>query len=138
MASAANLCTLLWSNAGKTTLLEHIRAKLGADVRCITEVARTVMKKHDISREVFGDSKGTSCFQRLIFDEQLQRENAERERGFKVVSDRSLLDPIAYELKHCQGNHEGLQALKEKARSQYSEPGKAVTRPNTTVLTGHL
>lgn len=129
MASVADMCTSLWSTAGKTTLLKHISAKLGADITCITEVARTVMKKHGLSREVFHgrDSGAIRRLQRLIFDEQLQRENAERERGFKVVSDRSLLDPIAYELQHCQGNHEGLHALKETARSQYSEPGNSVT-----------
>ena len=85
------------SSTGKTTLCNALAARLGLSKAVhITEVARTVMRKHGFTR----DDVGRLEMQRAIMDAQLEQDMRARrasivpgERGI-VLSDRSAVDAV--------------------------------------------
>ncbi len=83
-------------STGKTTVLNALEAKLPWAVTSIKEVARSVMAQHSLDRTAFNDKDQCGRLQKLIFDEQLLRQ--QRATG-ACVSDRGLIDPVAY--AHC-------------------------------------
>jgi predicted ATPase len=88
---------------GKTTLVEDLRSHivqhqvgLHSRLHTITEVARSVLRDHDFTREDLAKPDRAMKLQRLILDAQLKAEN--HTEG-TILSDRSGLDPLVYAAK---------------------------------------
>eukprot|EP00854_Cymbomonas_tetramitiformis_P020437 gene20437-24484_t len=81
--------------SGKTTLLHALLPKYPA-CKGISEVARRVMKDGNIQRDQLEDPTVFNDLQESIFMSQREQEHALQERSF--ISDRSLIDPLAYKV----------------------------------------
>ena len=84
---------------GKTTLTraleQHFATNTTTSLFVITEIARGLLKEHNITREeIRNDPSKSADFQKAIMEAQLQQESS-CQAPFQL-SDRSGLDPIVY------------------------------------------
>lgn len=95
------------SGTGKTTLLDALRGEL-PDYEFNTEVVRRLLKEKGIKINEMGDEEG----QRMIFGayQEFLEENTDKD----YVSDRCMIDPLAYTLLHVNNRQIGAGLLTEQ------------------------
>lgn len=94
-------------NTGKTTIVNALQAAFAKDKsvvqpKVIREVARGVLRKHNIKAEDIRTPSSAGGLQKLILEAQFDAENEslEEDKGF-FISDRSGIDSIAYARKYA-------------------------------------
>jgi len=103
------------SSTGKSTLFRAMGEDMGLDPgQCVTEVARTVMKRTGFSRKTVGDIE----MQRMILAAQLEQEQVARcvagtSATRMVLSDRSAIDPITYAVLTALDEGEARERMRE-------------------------
>lgn len=86
------------SGTGKTTLLDELRKSI-PEYEFNTEVVRKLLKEQGIKINEMGDEDG----QKLIFNTYM--DFLLRRKGKEYVSDRCIIDPLAYTMLHVN-NHQ--------------------------------
>jgi nicotinamide riboside kinase len=120
------------SSTGKSTLFHAIVGEMGLDRRqCITEVARTVMRRNtNFSRKTVGYANPPIPsirnwwlmlsrdieMQRTILKAQLEQEQAARSVAGgsavrMVLSDRSAIDPVAYAVQTAANEEDARERM---------------------------
>eukprot|EP00092_Neocalanus_flemingeri_P027073 GFUD01029359.1.p1 GENE.GFUD01029359.1~~GFUD01029359.1.p1 ORF type:complete len:1934 (+),score=582.76 GFUD01029359.1:141-5942(+) len=102
--------------SGKTTLTNKlVKLKCFKKFRQVKEVAREIMKKERITKEMLETSEETYLrLQEMIIEGQRRKEDMQKDNSF--VSDRSVLDCLAYILlkkEHWQHVEQVIQSHKE-------------------------
>ncbi len=107
------------SGTGKTTLLDALREAL-PEYEFNTEVVRTLLKEQGIKINEMGDEDG----QKLIFNTYM--DFLLRGKGKTYVSDRCIIDPLAYTMLHVNSHQidrklldDQWNAVKLAVRSHY-------------------
>jgi nicotinamide riboside kinase len=104
---------------GKTTLVNALEREIASDTtiiekpQIISEVARTILKRHSFVTEEIRTSKARCLeLQKLIQDGQAQAEAEALSTASWFISDRSGIDPIVYARRYV-----GMDAAREMEAS---------------------